>query len=58
MAIVVWAPVAVNTVRLGVLLTRAAYYARTIVRTGLNWSSMFYRSAPTQEAVAYIKDRG
>lgn len=46
MAIVVWAPVAVNTVRLGVLLTRAAYYARTFVR-------MLFRSAvPVPEAVA------
>lgn len=46
MAIVVWAPVAVNTVRLGVLLTRAAYYARSFVR-------MFCRSAaPAPEAVA------
>lgn len=53
MAIVVWAPVAVNTFRLGVLLTRAAYYARSVVRFGINWSSMFYRPvAPPPEAVA------
>lgn len=46
MAIVVWAPVAVNTFRLGVILTRAAYYARSVVR-------MFYRSAePPPKAVA------
>lgn len=32
MAIVVWAPVAVNTYRLGVLLTRAAYYARAAMK--------------------------
>jgi hypothetical protein len=53
MAIVVWAPVAVNTFRLGVLFTRAAYYARSVVRIGLNWSSLFHRSAaPAPEAVA------
>ena len=43
LAIVVWAPVAVNTFRVGVMLTRAAYYARAIVRTGLNWSGIVFR---------------
>jgi hypothetical protein len=45
MAVVVWAPVAVNTFRLGVFLTRAAYYARSFVM-------MFYRSAPVSDAPA------
>jgi hypothetical protein len=54
LAIVVWAPVAVNTVRVGVMLTRAAYYAR-VDRAGRAQlvRCLFYRSAaPAPEAVA------